>query len=111
MKLCVAQIRPVKGDIPANIERHKKFISMAVSNSADIIIFPELSLTGYEPTLAQELAADKNDNRFNDFQNISDKEIAEFHTVIKTKNLSTLRKKEKEMIIIIIIIIIIISER
>jgi predicted amidohydrolase len=73
MKICVAQTRPVRGDINRNIENHKKLIDIAVSNAADIIIFPELSLTGYEPQLANELAVDLNDSRFDDFQQLSDK--------------------------------------
>jgi len=72
MKICAAQARPVKGDIQRNIENHKRLIALAVSNKADIIIFPELSLTGYEPELAKELATDPDDNRFDDFQEISD---------------------------------------
>lgn len=72
MKICVAQTKPVKGDFQANIVRHKKLISAAVSNGADTIIFPELSLTGYEPGLAQVLGTNQDDNRFNDFQKLSD---------------------------------------
>ena len=72
MKICVAQTRPVKGDIQSNIENHKKMISLAISNSADVIIFPELSITGYEPGLAKELATNQDDSRFDDFQQISD---------------------------------------
>jgi predicted amidohydrolase len=72
MKICVAQTRPVKGDIQSNINNHKKLIGLAVSNGADTIIFPELSLTGYEPKLAKELATDQDDRRFDDFQKISD---------------------------------------
>jgi len=72
MKICVAQTRPVKGDIESNIDTHKKLIDLAVFNGADTIIFPELSLTGYEPELAKELATDKDDSRFDDFQKISD---------------------------------------
>ena len=52
MKICAAQTRPVKGNIQQNIENHKKLINLAVVNGADIIIFPELSITGYEPELA-----------------------------------------------------------
>jgi predicted amidohydrolase len=70
MKLCVAQTRPVKGDIPANIERHIALIEFA--RGADVIIFPELSLTGYEPTLAKELAIEPDDSRLDEFQAISD---------------------------------------
>ncbi|WP_428657264.1 carbon-nitrogen hydrolase family protein [Runella sp.] len=72
MKLCVAQTRPVKGDIQSNIENHKKLIQLAVANGAEIIIFPELSITGYEPTLADKLATIPDDVRFDDFQKISD---------------------------------------
>lgn len=72
MKICVAQTRPVKGDILSNIDRHQKLIELAVSNGADIIIFPELSLTGYEPTLAKTLAVHPDDSRFDIFQQISD---------------------------------------
>ncbi|GAB4021799.1 carbon-nitrogen hydrolase family protein [Spirosoma migulaei] len=72
MKICVAQTRPVKGDIERNRIRHEELIALAVSNEADIIIFPELSLTGYEPQLANELATDQNDSRFDSFQKISD---------------------------------------
>src|SRR5689334_10472338 len=72
MRICVAQIRSIKGDIPANIEKHKSFIYLAVRGKADIIIFPELSLTGYEPALAKELATDIHDKRFDAFQQLSD---------------------------------------
>jgi len=72
MKICVAQTRPVKGDIQSNIERHKKLINLAVSNGADAIIFPELSITGYEPGLAKALATDQDDGRFDEFQQVSD---------------------------------------
>ena len=72
MKICVAQTRPVKADILTNIINHKKLIDLAVAHGADSIIFPELSLTGYEPGLAKELATDQDDNRLNVFQEISD---------------------------------------
>jgi len=72
MKICVVQTRPVKGDVQSNIANHKRLIDIAVSNGAEIIIFPELSITGYEPELAKELATDKDDGRFDDFQIISD---------------------------------------
>lgn len=76
MRVCVAQTRPVKGDIDRNIEKHKEFVALAVSNAAHAIIFPELSLIGYEPTLANELAFDPSDIRFEVFQRIADdKEI------------------------------------
>lgn len=72
MKLCSAQIKPIKGDIESNIEKHISFINLALEKGADLIFFPELSLTGYEPTLAKKLATTQGDNRLAVFQEISD---------------------------------------
>jgi predicted amidohydrolase len=72
MKICVAQTRPVKGDIEANIYSHEKFIEAAVSVGTDFIIFPELSITGYEPELVEELATTQDDVRFDLFQKFAD---------------------------------------
>ena len=71
MKICGAQTKPVTGNIQANIERHLLFIDRALSSGADAIIFSELSLTGYEPSLAKELATRADDQRFAAFQRIS----------------------------------------
>jgi predicted amidohydrolase len=73
MKFCIAQTRPERGDIIANIKQHKNLIERAIANGAEAIFFPELSLTGYEPTLAKELATDAHDARLSEFQDISDK--------------------------------------
>lgn len=72
MKIAIAQTRPVKGDIPTNIERHRYFIERATVNDAAMIIFPELSLGGYEPSLAADLAVTPDDPRFHCLQEISD---------------------------------------
>ncbi len=71
MKITLAQIKPIKGKIAANIIQHKKWIHLAIANQADLIIFPELSITGYEPTLAANLAISPSDSRFADFQELS----------------------------------------
>ena len=55
MKICVAQIRPVKGNMATNIENHKRLIGLATSLNANAIFFPELSITSYEPELAKDL--------------------------------------------------------
>jgi predicted amidohydrolase len=72
MKICIAQTRPIKGNVSANIEAHRRFIDLALSYQAEAIFFSELSLTGYEPELARELATNQNDGRLNIFQQISD---------------------------------------
>ncbi|MFW2176434.1 MULTISPECIES: carbon-nitrogen hydrolase family protein [unclassified Moraxella] len=56
MKIAVAQTQPIKGDIKANLAEHIKFIQQALEHDINILVFPELSLTGYEPTLAKFLA-------------------------------------------------------
>ena len=71
MKIGVAQTRPVKGDIHTNIAQHKRLIALAVELEANMLVFPELSITGYEPGLARELATSQDDERFDDFQLIS----------------------------------------
>ncbi len=68
----MAQSKPIKGDITSNVETHKNLVTLALSCGAGIIIFPELSLTGYEPTMAMELATTSEVGRFNPFQSISD---------------------------------------
>ena len=45
MKICIAQTKPIKGNVSANIEAHKKFIELALLLNTDAIFFPELSLT------------------------------------------------------------------
>ncbi len=86
MKVCVAQTRPIKGDIQSNIDNHKKLIDLAVSHGADAVIFPELSLTGYEPELSKELATNQDDSRFDDFQKISDTRQITIGVGVPTKN-------------------------
>ncbi|HYD91462.1 MAG TPA: nitrilase-related carbon-nitrogen hydrolase, partial [Flavobacterium sp.] len=56
MKIAIAQTRSEKGDITKNIDKHLRFTTSAIENSAALIVFPELSLTNYEPELAQALA-------------------------------------------------------
>ena len=72
MKLCAAQIRPSPGSIESNIRKHLEFIDVAKSREADLVVFPELSLTGYEPGLARPLASTAADARLDVFQAISD---------------------------------------
>ncbi len=54
MKIALAQINPIVGDIMGNTE---KIISIIKKTKADIVVFPELSITGYSP---QDLLLRKN---------------------------------------------------
>lgn len=71
MKIAVAQIRPAKGDITGNVAAHKRMIDLVLTQKTDAVFFPELSVTGYEPTLAKALAQNRDDKIFDDFQKIS----------------------------------------
>ncbi|SHL09172.1 carbon-nitrogen hydrolase family protein [Phytopseudomonas punonensis] len=54
--LVAAQCAVQAGDLAANQSLHLDFMRRAGELGADLIIFPELSLTGYEPALADALA-------------------------------------------------------
>lgn len=47
MKIAVAQVTSVIGDISKNVKHHLEFCDEAISKNAELIVFPELSLTGY----------------------------------------------------------------
>ncbi len=47
IKALLAQINPYTGDIKRNIKKHLDFIEKARKEGASLVIFPELSLTGY----------------------------------------------------------------
>ncbi|NQY08131.1 MAG: carbon-nitrogen hydrolase family protein [Flavobacteriales bacterium] len=72
MIICAAQTKPVKGDFEKNIESHLTLIELAAESNVDLIVFPELSISGYEPTLAKDLATTSADKRFDIFQTKSD---------------------------------------
>src|SRR5689334_15673373 len=46
-RIALAQIAPKLGDLAGNLEQHQKQIVAAKQQNADLIVFPELSLTGY----------------------------------------------------------------
>ena len=71
MKICLAQTQSKAGNIQENIANHLKFVERAIVYKADLIIFPELSITNYEPQLAKTLATKVEDNLFNPFQELS----------------------------------------
>jgi NAD+ synthase (glutamine-hydrolysing) len=47
LNLALAQINTHLGDLESNLETHLEFVDQAIAQNADLIIFPELSLTGY----------------------------------------------------------------
>jgi len=67
VKIAVAQIGVVKADVEENSKRHMAAIQQASLHHINYLVFPELSLTGYEPELAKSLAFTKEDSRLTDF--------------------------------------------
>jgi len=49
MRLALAQINPIVGDLDGNRELILGRLAEAKANSADLVIFPELAVTGYPP--------------------------------------------------------------
>jgi len=56
MKIAIAQNRPKIGTVQANLAGHQTLIEIAATQDAQLVVFPELSLTGYQPCRAAELA-------------------------------------------------------
>jgi predicted amidohydrolase len=47
LRVALAQVEPVLGDVEANVRIHLRLAREALRQKADLIVFPELSLTGY----------------------------------------------------------------
>jgi predicted amidohydrolase len=61
--IAVAQTCPVAGDVQANLEEHDRLARLAAAAGARLVLFPELSLTGYELESAPALAFAEDDAR------------------------------------------------
>ena len=85
MKIAIIQTKPVTGDVESNITDHKRWIGFAAENMCDLIVFPELSLTGYEPKIAQKIAINAKDKRLDIFKKLSDKHQITISAGIPTK--------------------------
>ena len=55
VRIALAQLAPKLGALEDNLERHRSVLAEARERGANLIVFPELGLTGY---LLQDLAAD-----------------------------------------------------
>lgn len=71
LKIAAAQLRPNVGDWTGNLQLHLNFTFAAARHGVGLLVFPELSLTGYEPARATELAREANDTCFHELQRMS----------------------------------------
>ena len=64
MKLCIVQTRPHRGQLEENLNAHLLWVAKAAALGAEVVVFPELSLTGYEPEMAERLALEEDSSFF-----------------------------------------------
>lgn len=63
MIIALAQTSPIIGDIEYNLKEHCELIKLAAGHGANLIAFPEMSVTGYVRDTARELSFTENDPR------------------------------------------------
>jgi predicted amidohydrolase len=61
--IAVAQTCPVPGDVQANLGEHVRLAHLAATEGATVVVYPELSLIGYELPLGPDLAFSEGDPR------------------------------------------------
>jgi predicted amidohydrolase len=66
--VAAAQYGARPGDLQANISHHLQFIHQAAAEKIDLLIFPELSLTGFQPEQHISLALHFSDERLTPLQ-------------------------------------------
>lgn len=62
-RIAAAQVPSLRGEIERNIETHVAAVKTAAAMGVSVLVFPELSLTGYEPELAATQALAVEDTR------------------------------------------------
>ena len=55
IRVALAQLAPSLGELDRNLQRHHELLEQARAEKADLVVFPELGLTGYQ---LQDLAAE-----------------------------------------------------
>ena len=71
MILASAQTNPKRGDITSNLIDHYNLIELASKNQVDLIVFPEMSISGYERENAKDLAFTTTDSRLDKLRQLS----------------------------------------
>jgi predicted amidohydrolase len=73
MKIGLAQIKSVTGDVKQNINHHLRVLDHVAERNADLVMFPELSLCNYDPDIANSVAMEPDDIRLRPFQQFADR--------------------------------------
>jgi predicted amidohydrolase len=69
--VAAAQSASAPGDVSENLARHLRFGSVAAEHGVNLLVFPELSLTGYELALARSNTVDPRDSRLDSLRRLA----------------------------------------
>ena len=73
MKIGLAQIKSDKGDINGNLRHHLDLLGNLAAGEVELVIFPELSLSNYDPDIAVSAAIGPEDTRLDAIQQFADR--------------------------------------
>ncbi|MTI31071.1 carbon-nitrogen hydrolase family protein [Xanthovirga aplysinae] len=71
MILAAAQVNSIEGNIFDNLSEHIHWIKKAAESKVDLIVFPEMSLTGYTREKAESLAFSREDPRLDELRELA----------------------------------------
>jgi predicted amidohydrolase len=71
MILATAQTKPKRGAIQENLMDHYRLIEIASTKGANLIVFPEMSISGYEREMAGSLCFSLQDKRLDKLKKLS----------------------------------------
>lgn len=71
--IAAAQSASAPGNVSGNVTRHLQFGALAADRGAQLLVFPELSLTGYEPAIARSNAINPARSCLNPLRRLSEK--------------------------------------
>ena len=72
LTLSVAQSIPLPHDVDRSVAAHVELACLAADRGAQLLVFPELSLTGYDRSLTMRDALDVGDDRLRPLQAVAD---------------------------------------
>jgi predicted amidohydrolase len=81
-RIAAAQVPSIRGEIGRNIETHIAAVKAAAAMGVSVLVFPELSLTGYEPELAATQALAVDDTRLSPLSDLAQR--YRMHLVVGT---------------------------
>ena len=71
LSVAAAQTISTRGAVAANLEHHCRLAELAAAEGVEVVVFPELSLTGYELDIGPTLAFSAEDERLGPLVDVS----------------------------------------